>query len=104
VTGRLKTRWPDGKIAFLGHMGDGNLHIAIGAGEEGDRRHVEECVYEPLRPISGSISAEHGIGLEKKPWLDVSRSAGERGLMAEIKRLLDPGNILNPGKIMDVRP
>ncbi|HET6526386.1 FAD-binding oxidoreductase [Sphingopyxis sp.] len=103
VTGRLKTRWPDGKIAFLGHMGDGNLHIAIGAGEEGDRHHVEECVYEPLRPIGGSISAEHGIGLEKKPWLDVSRSAGERGLMAEIKRLLDPGNILNPGKIMDVR-
>ncbi|NJB90172.1 FAD/FMN-containing dehydrogenase [Sphingopyxis italica] len=104
VTAMLKGRWPDGKIAFLGHMGDGNLHIAIGAGGEGDRHGVEACVYEPLRPINGSISAEHGIGLEKKPWLDVSRSEGERGLMAEIKRLLDPGNILNPGKIMDLRP
>lgn len=104
VTAMLKSRWPDGKIAFLGHMGDGNLHIAIGAGGEGDRHGVEACVYEPLRPINGSISAEHGIGLEKKPWLDVSRSEGERGLMAEIKRLLDPGNILNPGKIMDLRP
>lgn len=104
VTGRLKTRWPEGKIAFLGHMGDGNLHIAIGAGGDEDRHGVEACVYEPLRPISGSISAEHGIGLEKKPWLDVSRSADERGLMVEIKRLLDPGNILNPGKIMDLRP
>ena len=104
VTARLKSRWPDGKIAFLGHMGDGNLHIAIGAGGGEDRHGVEACVYEPLRPINGSISAEHGIGLEKKPWLDVSRSADERGLMAEIKRLLDPGNILNPGKIMDARP
>lgn len=104
VTARLKGRWPDGKIAFLGHMGDGNLHIAIGAGGEDDRHGVEACVYEPLRPIRGSISAEHGIGLEKKPWLDVSRSLDERGLMAEIKRLLDPGNILNPGKIMDMRP
>lgn len=65
---------------------------------------VEDCVYEPLRPIGGSVSAEHGIGLEKKPWLDVSRNAAERGLMAELKNLLDPGNILNPGKIMDMRP
>jgi FAD/FMN-containing dehydrogenase len=104
VTDRLKARWPMGKIAFLGHMGDGNLHIAIGAGGSDDRHEVEACVYEPLRPISGSISAEHGIGLEKKAWLDVSRSADERGLMAEIKRLLDPGNILNPGKIMDLHP
>ena len=104
VTDRLKARWPEGKIAFLGHMGDGNLHIAIGAGGSDDRHEVEACVYEPLRPISGSISAEHGIGLEKKAWLDVSRTADERGLMAEIKRLLDPGNILNPGKIMDLHP
>lgn len=104
VTARLKGRWPEGKIAFLGHMGDGNLHVAIGAGGDGDRHGVEECVYEPLRPIGGSISAEHGIGLEKKPWLDVSRSAAERGLMAELKQLLDPGNILNPGKVLDLHP
>lgn len=103
VTGRLKGHWPEGKIAFLGHMGDGNLHIAIGAGSEGDRHGVEACVYEPLRLIGGSISAEHGIGLEKKPWLDVSRNAVERGLMGELKQLLDPNNILNPGKIMDMR-
>src|SRR3546814_1829725 len=55
VTAMLKDRWPDGKIAFLGHMGDGNLHIAIGAGGEGDRHGVEACVYEPLRTIGGSI-------------------------------------------------
>jgi len=104
VTEKLKRRWPDGKIAFLGHMGDGNLHIAIGAGGEDDRHGVEACVYEPLRPIGGSISAEHGIGLEKKPWLDVTRSVDERKLMKDIKQLLDPGNILNPGKILDLHP
>jgi FAD/FMN-containing dehydrogenase len=104
VTKRLKARWPEGKIAFLGHVGDGNLHIAIGAGGAGDRHLVEECVYEPLRPIGGSVSAEHGIGLEKKPWLDVTRSAVERTLMRDLKQLFDPKGILNPGKIMDAAP
>ncbi len=56
-------------------------------------------MYEPLRPIGGSVSAEHGIGLEKKLWLPVSRTAVERGLMRDIKHLLDPNGILNPGKI-----
>ena len=101
VTERLKARWPAGAIAFLGHVGDGNLHVAIGAGGEGDRHTVESCVYEPLRPIGGSVSAEHGIGLEKKPWLRVSRSAVELELMIALKRLFDPNNILNPGKIFD---
>lgn len=104
VTDRLKARWPEGRIAFLGHMGDGNLHVAIGAGGDGDRHLVEQCVYEPLRDIGGSVSAEHGIGLEKKPWLDVSRNPEERALMLQIKRLLDPSNILNPGKILDAAP
>lgn len=102
VTDRLKARWPDGAIAFLGHVGDGNLHVAIGAGEAEDRHDVEACVYEPLRPFSGSVSAEHGIGLEKKPWLAISRNAEERGLMIELKRMLDPHGILNPGKVFDL--
>src|SRR3546814_488804 len=98
VTRRLKAIWPDGGIAFLGHVGDGNLHIAIGAGGAGDREQVEACVYEPLRPIGGSVSAEHGIGLEKKPWLSITRNPLERGLMRDIKHMLDPKGILNPGK------
>jgi FAD/FMN-containing dehydrogenase len=104
VTALLKARWPDGKIAFLGHVGDGNLHIAIGAGTPADGHAVEACVYEPLRAIGGSVSAEHGIGLEKKVWLPVSRDACELGLMRDIKRLLDPNRILNPGKIFDAEP
>ena len=104
VTARLRTLWPDGSIAFLGHVGDGNLHIAIGAGTEKDGHAVEACVYEPLRAIGGSVSAEHGIGLEKKAWFPVSRDACERGLMRDIKHLLDPNGILNPGKIFDAEP
>ena len=101
VTARLHARWPGAPIAFLGHVGDGNLHIAIGAGDRGDGHAVEACVYEPLRDIPGSVSAEHGIGLEKKPWFDISRNQAERTLMRQIKELLDPHGILNPGKIFD---
>jgi FAD/FMN-containing dehydrogenase len=93
--------WPSGAIAFLGHVGDGNLHVAAGPGVEGATEQVEACVYETLAPYGGSVSAEHGIGLEKKAYLPLSRNAEERTLMQSIKRLLDPNGILNPGKIFD---
>jgi FAD/FMN-containing dehydrogenase len=59
-------------------------------------------VYEPLRDIRGSVSAEHGVGLEKKPYLGISRSADEIALMRTVKKALDPRGILNPGKIFDL--
>jgi FAD/FMN-containing dehydrogenase len=101
VKSRFASVFPGSAVAFLGHVGDGNLHIAVGAGGPEDRAHVEACVYEPLRPFGGSISAEHGIGLEKKDWLPVSRGSEERRLMSELKAMLDPNGILNPGKIFD---
>ena len=104
VRAQLKTRWSGGSIAILGHIGDGNLHIAIGAGGAEDREKVEACVYEPLKNFGGSVSAEHGIGLEKKPWLPISRSPVELDLMRQMKRMLDPNGILNPGKIFDAVP
>jgi FAD/FMN-containing dehydrogenase len=64
---------------------------------------VERCVYEPLRSISGSISAEHGIGLERKAYLEISRSPAEIATMRALKTALDPRGILNPGKIFDVQ-
>lgn len=87
----------------FGHMGDGNLHfvIAVGAGGPEHRATVERCVYEPLAAVGGSVSAEHGVGLEKKPYLALSRNAEERALMRTLKRALDPLAILNPGKIFD---
>lgn len=101
VTQRLHAQWPQGSIAFLGHVGDGNLHIGIGAGTPEDHEAVEACVYESLADFGGSVSAEHGIGLEKKKWFPISRTPVERGLMQDIKRLLDPNGILNPGKLFD---
>ncbi len=100
VRAALAQGFPDGKIAFLGHVGDGNLHIAIGAGGPDDRHAVESCVYRPLAAIGGSVSAEHGIGLEKLPWLSISRDSTEIDLMQQIKDLLDPNRILNPGKVL----
>ena len=90
----------------FGHMGDGNLHLAVSVGERDSqaRQQVERCVYEPLGAIRGSVSAEHGVGLEKKPYLHLSRSAEEVALMRKLKSALDPRGILNPGKIFDPAP
>lgn len=61
---------------------------------------VEALVYEPLRALNGSISAEHGIGLEKRGWLDVSRTPAEIALMRTLKAALDPLDLLNRGKVL----
>jgi FAD/FMN-containing dehydrogenase len=100
---RLEAGWDDVHNFTFGHMGDGNLHLVISVGEGGreTRARVEACVYEPLESIAGSVSAEHGVGLEKKPYLGISRSETEIALMRTIKKALDPKGILNPGKIFD---
>ena len=58
-----------------------------------------EVVYSELQPYGGSISAEHGIGLEKRPFLHYSRNDEEIAIMRRLKKALDPNGILNPGKI-----
>jgi len=102
VRARVATRWPAGRFLSFGHMGDGNLHFVICPREQGENVHREAdaCVYEPLAKYGGAVSAEHGIGLLKKPWLSLSRSENEISLMRLIKRSLDPRNILNPGKVL----
>jgi FAD/FMN-containing dehydrogenase len=97
---------PGARLIVFGHIADGNLHIVVAAGEahEATFTAVERCVYEPLRAISGSISAEHGIGLERKEYLGISRSAPEIATMRALKVALDPRGILNPGKVFDVHP
>lgn len=96
----LTDRWPEHRCFVFGHVGDGNLHIAVFTGNEADRGAVERCIYDPLQPIGGAVSAEHGIGLEKRPYLSRSRGAAEIDLMRTLKGVLDPGGILNPGKIL----
>ena len=58
-------------------------------------------MFELVQAYGGSVSAEHGVGLLKKPFLAYSRSAQEVEYMRAIKRLFDPNNIMNPGKLVD---
>lgn len=102
VRASLAARWPQHYCWVFGHLGDGNLHLAIRPPDEAatTRGEVESIVYSPLASIGGSVSAEHGVGLEKKPYLHLCRSEAEIELMRTLKRSLDPNNILNPGKIV----
>jgi FAD/FMN-containing dehydrogenase len=99
----LRRRWPAVQCHVIGHIGDGNLHLFVSPGEGEDTLHVEadEEVYKPLSRYNGSVSAEHGIGLEKKRWLEISRTPTEISLMRLLKRTLDPNNLLNRGKVFD---
>ena len=98
VRGRLSAKWPGHRLLTFGHLGDGNIHFAISAGApDGSARDaVEDIVYGPLGDLGGSISAEHGIGLEKKRYLAWCRSEAEIELMRTLKQTLDPRGILNP--------
>ncbi len=98
---RLEKEWPAYRRFVFGHLGDGNLHFIVAGPPSREAKHgIERCVYEPLAARSGSVSAEHGIGLEKQPWLPLSRSPAELALMQQIKRALDPNGILNPGRVL----
>ena len=103
IRSRLESRWEQARMVVFGHIGDGNIHICTGVGDiEPDTVHgVENIIYEALGRRGGVISAEHGIGLDKRAYLCHSRSPEEIVLMRTIKNTLDPKNILNPGKILE---
>ncbi len=101
-------RYPGWEICVFGHVGDGNLHInvmkpdAMGRDEFfAKTKEADRDLFELVKKHRGSISAEHGIGLLKKPFLGYSRSEAEIAIMRSVKRALDPHGILNPGKIFD---
>jgi FAD/FMN-containing dehydrogenase len=99
---RLRARWPAARLLVFGHVGDGNIHLTVGVGTDDPdtRLAVSAVIYEPLRTLEGSISAEHGIGLDKRAYLAITRNSGELALMRRLKSLLDPYQTLNPGKIL----
>jgi FAD/FMN-containing dehydrogenase len=99
----MAKRFPGSTMGTFGHLGDCNLHFVacVGSGDAEARKAVEAIVYGPLEAISGSVSAEHGIGLEKKPYLQMSRTPEELATMRLLKRALDPKGILNAGKVFD---
>ncbi|MFI4994354.1 MAG: FAD-binding oxidoreductase [Hyphomicrobiales bacterium] len=99
----FRIRWPDAILLAYGHIGDSNLHLVSNIPSAGDQQpHAEICelVYGAVSRAGGSISAEHGIGLLKRPYLAYSRSPEELALMARLKRALDPNGILNTGKVL----
>lgn len=100
--------YPDWEVVWFGHIGDGNLHISIlppPGHPPSEFRHscerVTELLGNLLAVFGGSISAEHGVGLWKKPVLHCSRPAMEIALMRGVKSLFDPDGLMNPGKIFD---
>ena len=100
---RIKRLGDGSQLLVFGHLADGNLHLTTGFHHPLPcPRLVEQTVYSTLAEFAGAISAEHGIGLEKKAYLSYSRTAQEIDLMQKFKRLLDPKNILNPGKVLDL--
>jgi FAD/FMN-containing dehydrogenase len=104
ITERISSDVPGALVATFGHLGDNNMHISVLPQDDPSQYEavIEKHVYEALRPFEGAISAEHGVGLQKKPWLGISRTQEEMDMMRLLKRTLDPRNILNPGKVIDV--
>ena len=93
---------PAVQVLILGHVGDGNMHLVVAPGTPDEEAHhkCNEIIYGAIRELHGSVSAEHGIGTEKKDYLAWSRSPEEIVLMRTLKHTLDPLGILNPGKVL----
>ncbi|QFU77698.1 FAD-binding oxidoreductase [Halioglobus maricola] len=105
----VNKHYPNFEIVWFGHIGDGNVHLNILKPEDlpidefkiqcGE---VSTWVFEIVQRYGGSVSAEHGVGLLKKEYLEYSRSPVEIEMMRGIKKVFDPQGIMNPGKIFDL--
>lgn len=108
LEGVLAAEYPDFETIWFGHIGDGNLHLNILKPENSDTADfkrqceaVNKHVYGLIAKFNGSISAEHGVGLIKKPFLSYSKSKEEIKLMQAVKHVFDPNGILNRGKVVE---
>ncbi len=95
------------KVGIFGHAGDGNLHptFLIDMSDKEEMERTDKAVKELFQlaiDLEGTISGEHGIGLEKKPYLMDQIGAAGITLLQDIKKTLDPKNLLNPGKMFDM--
>jgi len=101
---------PGIRVAPFGHLGDGNTHFnliqpegADGAAFLARADEIMHVVNDVVRKHDGSFSAEHGIGQLKTDMLAQWRGGAELDLMQKIKRAIDPGDLMNPGKLLPAR-
>lgn len=101
---RVVATWQDGSVHVGGHVGDGNLHLSVKAGDRSPHPNdeVNAIVYGLVGELNGSVSAEHGIGMNKRKYLSKSRSLEELALMRTLKQSLDPKNLLNPKRVFEI--
>lgn len=90
---------PSATTFVFGHLGDGNLHVNVVGPAPDDERAID-AVLELVLAHGGSVSAEHGIGIAKRRWLERQRGSAAVGAMRAIKHALDPDGILNPGVLL----
>ena len=103
----VKENYPDFEVCWYGHIGDGNLHLNILRPESvsiedfyARCHHINPKLFELIQQRLGSISAEHGVGLLKRDFLNYTRSESEINAMRSMKSVFDPHDILNPGKLL----
>jgi FAD/FMN-containing dehydrogenase len=96
-----------GRVFAFGHIGDGNIHFYLFEPKDGDtdnflaqKSEIKTNINDITAKLHGSFSAEHGVGLAKKQELKQYKSSVELKLMREIKKTIDPNNIMNPGKVL----
>ena len=109
IDGIVGEHYPDLEVCWYGHIGDGNLHLNILKPDDlsidafYERCHrISPALFDAVRARRGSISAEHGVGLLKRDFLEFSRSPAEIALMRSLKRVFDPNGVMNPGKLLAV--
>ena len=106
----LAQSFPGVRLVNYGHLGDGNLHYNVQAPADADAEHflktqekpINALVYAAVDRYNGSISAEHGIGSLKRDTLLEHKSPVALGLMHSIKQALDPKNLMNPGRLIQL--
>jgi FAD/FMN-containing dehydrogenase len=103
VRGCVTTVVPAATVWLFGHAADGNIHVNVtGVDPEDDR--VTDAVLRLVAQRHGSISAEHGIGAAKRPWITLVRSPAEIDMFRAIKRAFDPNGVLNPNVLLPAEP
>jgi len=105
----VHANYPDWEVVWYGHIGDGNLHLNILKPEnlqieefKARCSEVSTDIFGAIKTLGGSVSAEHGVGTLKAPYLGYSKSDSEIDAMRAIKAIFDPDGILNPGKVISI--